>query len=101
MAPDTVVSVDELGRLTLPKAVCERLRLQKDSRLNLSVAGGHIELRPLPDVSGDEGAVTLVRKGKILVLDGITEPVDAVALIKADREERDEKIARLVKCGRQ
>ena len=57
--------------------------------MKAEIVADRIELTPEPD----EG-VRLVRKGRLLVITGMKKPFDAVAAIKAARDERDEQLAR-------
>ena len=85
------IVVGEAGRVVLPKAIRERLHLRKGTKLKADIVGDKIELSLLPDTD-----VRIERRGKRLVIVG-GEPFDAVAAIKADREERDEAIVRRLK----
>ena len=85
------IVVGDAGRVVLPKAMRERLHLRKGTKLKADVVGDKIELSPEPDAD-----VRIERRGKRLVIVG-GAPFDAVAAIKADREERDEVIARRVR----
>jgi AbrB family looped-hinge helix DNA binding protein len=85
------IVVGDAGRVVLPKAIRERLHLRKETKLKADIVGDKIELSPEPDAD-----VRIVRRGQRLVIVG-GAPFDAVAAIKADREERDEIIARRVR----
>ena len=85
------ITIDNAGRLVLPKAMRDRLHLSAGSKLKADVIADKIELTPEPDAD-----VRIERRGKLLVIVG-GPPFDAVAAIKADREERDEVIARRVR----
>ncbi len=84
---DTIV-LGRSRRLVLPRPFCERLHLREGDQLDVEIDGDSIRLRPLPD----EG-VKLVRQGGLLVATGFPKNVDIVAAIRADRDERDEKLA--------
>jgi AbrB family looped-hinge helix DNA binding protein len=83
------ITIDTAGRFVLPKAMRDRLHLRAGSKLKADIIADKIELTPEPD----EG-VRLVRKGKLLVITGVKKPFDAVAAVKAAREDRDEQLAR-------
>jgi AbrB family looped-hinge helix DNA binding protein len=82
------ITIDAAGRLVLPKAMRDRLHLCGGTQLRAHIVADKIELTPEPDAD-----VRIERRGKRLVIVG-GPPVDAVAAIKADREARDETIAR-------
>ena len=82
------ITIDAAGRFVLPKDMRERLHLRKGAKLRADVIGDKIELTPEPDAD-----VRIERRGKLLVIVG-GPPFDAVAAIKADREEREEVLAR-------
>ena len=85
------ITIDAAGRLVLPTAMRDRLHLRAGARLKADVVADKIELTPEPDPD-----VRIERRGKRLVIVG-GPPFDAVAALKADREERDETIARRVR----
>lgn len=85
----STITMDTAGRLVLPKAMRDRLHLRAGSKLRIDVIADKIELTPEPD----EG-VRLVRKGGLLVITGMKKPFDAVAAVRAAREERGEQLAR-------
>jgi AbrB family looped-hinge helix DNA binding protein len=85
------ITIDAAGRLVLPKAMRERLHLSAGTQLRAQIVADKIELTPQPDTD-----VRIERRGKRLVIVG-GPPFDAVAAIKADREARDETIARRVR----
>ena len=83
------ITMDSAGRIVLPKPLRELLHLQAGSKLRAIVVADKIELIPEPDEQ-----VRILRKGRRLVIAGLSKGVDAVAAIKADRESRDEQVAR-------
>jgi AbrB family looped-hinge helix DNA binding protein len=83
------ITMDSAGRVVLPKPLRELLHLQAGTKLRAIVVADKIELTPEPD-----DQVRIVRKGRRLVIAGLSKGVDAVAAIKADRESRDERVAR-------
>ena len=85
------ITIDTAGRLVLPKAMRDRLHLSAGSKLKADLIADKIELTPEPDAD-----VRIERRGKLLVIVG-GPSFDAVAAIKADREDRDEVIARRVR----
>jgi len=88
-AMDATIKMDAAGRIVLPKPIRELLRLRGGAKLRADVVADKIELTPEPD-----DQVQIVRKGRRLVIAGLPKGVDAVAAIKADREDRDEQVAR-------
>ena len=82
----TSIAIDGSGRMVLPKALREQLHIHKAGHLQAEVVGG--ELRLLPQVS----EVGLIEQDGILIAD-FKRPFEAVAGIKADREERDLKLS--------
>ena len=87
----TTITMDRAGRLVLPKLVRDKLHLRAGARLSVRVTADKVELSPEPDAD-----VRIERRGKRLVIVG-GPPFDAVAAIKADREDRDEVMARRVR----
>jgi AbrB family looped-hinge helix DNA binding protein len=83
------ITMDSAGRIVLPKPLRELLHLQAGTKLRAIVVADKIELIPEPD-----DRVRILRKGRRLVIAGLSKGVDAVAAIKADRESRDEQVAR-------
>lgn len=88
------ITLDSAGRLVLPKAMRDQLHLSAGSKLKANVVADKIELTPEPDLD-----VRIERRGKLLVIVG-GAPFSAVAAIKADREEREEVLARRVLARR-
>ena len=82
------VTIDSAGRLVLPKAFRERLHLRSGDKLSADVVADKIELTPLADAN-----VTLVRKGKRLVIAG-SGPFNAAEAVKVAREDYEARLAR-------
>lgn len=82
------VTIDSAGRLVLPKALRDQLHLRTGDKLSADVVADRIELTPLPDPN-----VTLVRKGKRLVIAG-PGPFSAGDAVTAARQEYEERLAR-------
>ena len=81
------VTIDQAGRIVVPKAVRERFGLRKDSELELEETAEGIVLRPVEPKSG------LIRRHGRLVFTG--SPVGKVnwdRLVEEDREARMRKI---------
>ncbi|MDQ3624206.1 MAG: AbrB/MazE/SpoVT family DNA-binding domain-containing protein [Verrucomicrobiota bacterium] len=87
------ITMDGAGRVVLPKAVRDKLHLRAGARLKLDYVADALQLTPEPDEN-----VRLRRKGKRLVITGIKAPFDAVAAVKAAREEYEERLARRVRA---
>jgi AbrB family looped-hinge helix DNA binding protein len=80
-----VVQVDQAGRIILPKAMRERLRLQAGDSLTVQVKGEAIELRPL------RPNIRLKRAKGVLVL---TSPLPLREdMVSESRSERIDRIA--------
>ncbi len=74
------IKIDGAGRVVLPADIRRRLGLVAGSTLIVDVVAERIELTP------QEPAPTLVRRGRRLVIAASGEPFDAA---KATRAERD------------
>lgn len=85
MKSDTI-AIDKAGRLVLPKAVRERLRLVPGTLLSIEVREDHLELRPVENepslVKRDGWWVHLGRSATDVPLE------DAVVRHRADRLRR-------------
>lgn len=79
------ISMDASGRLVLPKALRDQLQLKAGSKLRAEVVGGRIELTP----EDDDGDFEIVEKNGLPVIRSRGgKRFDALAAIKADREDR-------------
>lgn len=81
------ITMDNSGRLVIPKAIREQLNLAGGGHLRADVAAGRIELTPV----GDESRDTLIGKGGITVLKRKGTSVDAAAAIAAERGTQAER----------
>ena len=88
------LTLDEAGRLILPEAVVQVLGMKPGISVKAEVTADRIEL--IKDESSDVPVITeLARTPEgLLVLPATGVKVDIVAAIKAEREERDRKLAR-------
>jgi AbrB family looped-hinge helix DNA binding protein len=84
------ITIGSAGRLVIPKPLRERLGLREGGRLRVEVSAGVLQLEPLPDEMkiDEEDGFPVIRGGAAR---GKGRVVDA---IKAEREARDERIAR-------
>lgn len=81
----SAISMDASGRLVLPKALREQLNLKAGARLTAEIVGGRIELTP----EADDGDFEIAEKNGLPVVRSRSgKKFDAVAAIKADREDR-------------
>lgn len=80
------ISIDQAGRLVLPKPIRDRFNLTKGSKIELQTVGDHVELKPL--IEKDEVELIEMNGRLIIPVDG-DETFDAAEEIRADREERD------------
>ena len=76
------ITIDQAGRIVLPKEVRQRLNLGPGARLMLDVVAQRIELTPQPQADA-ELAVT---PGKRTVLRATGKAFDAAAATRAERE---------------
>jgi len=88
------VTIDDYGRIVIPKAIRDRLGLESGSSLELDVdasgeSGESITLRPR------EREPTLQRKGDLLVHTGrlMDKDFDVVDQIRTQRQQRAERHA--------
>lgn len=77
----TIVSIDSVGRIVLPKALRDRFNLRPGRELELIAGSDHLELKPLDDTP------SLVRSGSLWVHQGTARgPLgDAVRQMREDR----------------
>jgi AbrB family looped-hinge helix DNA binding protein len=71
-------TIDQAGRLVLPKAVRERARLVPGMPLDVRVVDGRIEIEPAP------ARVTMEKRGGFWV----AQPVETVPVLAHDTVER-------------
>ncbi len=83
-AMSEIVTIDDAGRIVLPKSLREKFRLQGGDKLSLETVGDHMELKPLE--KAEEQAV--IKKGGLLVVAASGEPCDAADAVRVEREER-------------
>lgn len=85
------IHIDKLGRVVIPQAVREKLRLRPGTTLALHVqTDEEIVLKVVPEEASEPRVV--YREG-VPVITGMGKfDVDIVELIKQDREERIQKI---------
>jgi len=82
------ISMDKAGRLVLPKAVRERLRLAPGDRLILETEDERITLRP------DRVQAPLRKKQGVWVYHGTRTDLSLPELIAYEREKRLREIAK-------
>ena len=85
------ITIDAAGRFVLPKSIRDRLHLRAGTKLRADIVADKIELTPQPDAD-----VRIERRGKRMVIVG-GPAFDARTAIKADRDERDDVLARRVR----
>ncbi len=90
----TTLTLDGGGNLLLPAALMQLAHLPGGAQVDVEVRGDHILLKPA--AAQEPGTLRIVPKGKRFVVRGMPKPYDAVAAIKADRAERDAKLAQIV-----
>lgn len=90
----TTLTLDGGGNLLLPAALMQMAHLPIGAQVDVEVLDDRIVLKATASVEAEQ--VRIVKKGKRFVVRGMPKPYDAVAAIKADREERDAKLARIV-----
>ena len=76
------VTIDQAGRIVLPKEVRNRLNLGPGTRLMLDVVAQRIELTPQPQADAE----LVVTPGKRTVLRPTGKAFDAAAATRAERE---------------
>jgi len=81
--------IDKFGRILLPKALRDSLRLREGDTLRIEASEDGVQLRPVVS----EGA--LVREGKLLVWYG--EGADKVDLVEFINQERDRRIQDVIR----
>jgi AbrB family looped-hinge helix DNA binding protein len=81
------ITLGKAGRLVVPKSIRDRLGLHEGSRLKLEIQGGEIHAVPEPD------EVTIEFKDGFPAIGN--PPSDIVQALKAERQERDERLTRI------
>ena len=76
------ITIDQAGRIVLPKEVRNRLNLGPGTRLMLDVVAQRIELTPQPQAAAE----LVVTPGKRTVLRPTGKAFDAAAATRAERE---------------
>jgi AbrB family looped-hinge helix DNA binding protein len=76
------ITIDQAGRIVLPKEVRNRLNLGPGTRLLLDVVAQRIELTPQPQADAE----LVVTAGKRTVLRPTGKAFDAAAATRAERE---------------
>lgn len=79
------ISIDQAGRLVLPKKLRERFNLVGGSKLRVESIGDHLELTPVQE----RPETRLERKNGLLVIPPTGKPFDAVEAIQQSREDRE------------
>ncbi|HWN43977.1 MAG TPA: AbrB/MazE/SpoVT family DNA-binding domain-containing protein [Thermoanaerobaculia bacterium] len=82
-------TLDELGRILLPKEIRDDLGLEPGAVLRIEERDAGIYLTPEASETGDP---YLIRKGGVLVFTGQAE-ADLESAVQRMRDERDEKVA--------
>jgi len=75
------LQIDPLGRVELPEALRESLRLHSGDHLNARLEDGRIVLEPMTA----EGLIE--RDGMLIWTGGVEQSVDMVALSRAERDQ--------------
>lgn len=81
------VTMDQAGRIVVPKAVRERFGLHKDSELELEESADGIVLKPIA-----EEAMWVRKNGRLVFRGSPAGRIDWNRLVEQDREERMRKI---------
>jgi AbrB family looped-hinge helix DNA binding protein len=76
------ITMDQAGRIVLPKAVRQRLNLAPGCRLMLDVVAQRIELTPEPQADAE----LVQTAGKRMLLRPTGKAFDAAAATRAERE---------------
>ena len=88
----TTLTIDPAGGLFLPRELLQEARFRQGEKVEVDVTADRIVVQP----AIEDAPVRVVNRGKLLVIEGLPSGVDVVAAIKADRDERDARIARAV-----
>ncbi|MCH1502959.1 MAG: AbrB/MazE/SpoVT family DNA-binding domain-containing protein [Verrucomicrobiales bacterium] len=84
------ISIDQAGRMVLPKPIRDRLRLSGGSKLLVEMVGDHLELRPVET----ENSASLVEKDGLLVVASTDSTFDVVQAMDGDRNDREDHLCR-------
>jgi AbrB family looped-hinge helix DNA binding protein len=84
------VTLDEHGRIAVPKSLREKLELEAGTELTLEVEGDQLLLKPTP-----ERNVLEERDGLLVSTAEVDQEVDVQAVIDGVRAERSQNIADL------
>ena len=79
----TLIPVDQAGRLVLPKAMRETLQLRGKGLVAATLAGNRVELEPVA-----QKPLQVKKVGRFLVIKATGKTFNAVAALKASRDER-------------
>ena len=83
------ISIDQAGRLVLPKPIRERFNLAGGSKIEVQTVGDHVELKPLIK---EEEVELIDMNGRLIIPAVGDETFDAAEEIMAEREERDSNL---------
>ena len=81
------ITLDQAGRIVLPKEVRRRLRLEPGARLMLDVVAQRIELKPEPQADAE----LCLTAGKRTVLRPTGKACDAAAATRAERDAQSRR----------
>lgn len=84
------ITIDQAGRIVLPKEVRRRLNLGPGTRLMLAVVAQRIELTAQPQADAE----LVVTAGKRTVLRPTGKAFDAAAATRAEREAQSQRGSR-------
>lgn len=82
------ITIDNAGRIVLPKPLRDKFRLKGGSKLRIESVGDHLEL--IPEDAGNTSP--LVKKNGLLVVAASGTSCDALEALHAEREEREDDI---------
>ncbi|MFB6271417.1 MAG: AbrB/MazE/SpoVT family DNA-binding domain-containing protein [Salinibacter sp.] len=84
------VTLDEHGRIAVPKSLREKLELEAGTELTLEVEGNQLLLKPTPEQS-----VLQERDGLLVSTAEVDREIDVQSVIDEARTERSQNIADL------
>ena len=84
------ISIDQAGRLVLPKPIRDRFNLTKGSKIELQTVGDHVELKPL--IEEEEEVELIDVNGRLIIPAAGEETFDAAEEVRADRDDRDSNL---------